>query len=89
VKKKLKLKRVILRFYQIIARETLDMNIQTQTLWLYSASELYRASDRRLSAKLVPTFADRGCCVVSATGPYGLILDFLDRSRYFFFQVAP
>jgi hypothetical protein len=25
-----------------------------------SASELYRSSDRRLSVKLVPTFADRG-----------------------------
>jgi hypothetical protein len=24
-----------------------------------------------LSAKLVPTFADRGCSVVSATDPYG------------------
>jgi hypothetical protein len=24
-----------------------------------------------LSAKLVPTFADRGCHVVSATDPYG------------------
>jgi hypothetical protein len=30
------------------------------TPWLYSASELYRLSDCRLSAKLVPTFADRG-----------------------------
>jgi hypothetical protein len=29
-------------------------------LWLESASELYRPSDRLLSAKLVPTFADRG-----------------------------
>jgi hypothetical protein len=29
------------------------------TLWHESASELYRLSDRRLSAKLVPTFADR------------------------------
>jgi hypothetical protein len=28
-------------------------------------------SDRRFSAKLVPTFADRGCRVVSATDPYG------------------
>jgi hypothetical protein len=28
-------------------------------------------SDRHLSAKLVPTFADRGCCVVSATDPHG------------------
>jgi hypothetical protein len=28
--------------------------------WLESASELYRPSDRRLSAKLMPTFADIG-----------------------------
>jgi hypothetical protein len=28
-----------------------------------------RASDRRLSAKLVPTLADRGCRVLSATIP--------------------
>jgi hypothetical protein len=28
-------------------------------------------SDRRLSAKLVPTLADRGCRVVGATNPYG------------------
>jgi hypothetical protein len=27
-------------------------------------------SDRRLSAKLVPTLADRGFCVVSATNPH-------------------
>jgi hypothetical protein len=47
-----------------------------QTPWPWSASELYRPtkSDRRLSAKLVPTFADRGCRVVSATDPYGRIL---------------
>jgi hypothetical protein len=32
---------------------------------------LYRPSDRRLSAKVVPTFADRMCCVVSATDPHG------------------
>jgi hypothetical protein len=32
---------------------------------------LYRLSDRRLSAKLVPTLADRGCRVVSATNPHG------------------
>jgi hypothetical protein len=29
-----------------------------KTPWPQSASELYRPSDRRLSAKLVPTFAD-------------------------------
>jgi hypothetical protein len=38
---------------------------------------------------LVPTLADRGCHVVSVTDPHGRIIDFLDRSRYFFFQVAP
>jgi hypothetical protein len=59
------------------------------TPWPESASELYRPSDRRLSAKLVPTLADRGCCVVSVTDPYGRNLRCLDRSNYFSFQVAP
>jgi hypothetical protein len=44
-----------------------------QTPWLQSASELYRPSGRRLSAKLVPTFADGGCRVVSAMDPHGRI----------------
>jgi hypothetical protein len=35
------------------------------------------------------TFADRGCRVISATDPQGRILGFLDRSRYYFFQVVP
>jgi hypothetical protein len=39
--------------------------------WPQSASKLYLHSDRRLSAKLVPTFADSGRRVVSATDPYG------------------
>jgi hypothetical protein len=56
--------------------------------WPESASELYRPSDSRLSAKLVPTFADRGCHAVSVTNPYCRILGFLDLSRYFCFQVA-
>jgi hypothetical protein len=42
-----------------------------------------------MSAKLVPTFANRGCRVVSATDLHGRNLDFIDRSRYYFFQVAP
>jgi hypothetical protein len=41
-----------------------------KTPWPESASELYRPSDRCLSAKLVPTFADRGYRVVSTTDPY-------------------
>jgi hypothetical protein len=44
---------------------------------------------RRLSAKLAPTFADRGCHVASMTDPYDCILGFIDQSHYFFFQVAP
>jgi CBS-domain-containing membrane protein len=43
-----------------------------------------RPSDRRLSAKLTPTFADTGCHVVGVIDPYGRILGFLERSRYFF-----
>jgi hypothetical protein len=58
------------------------------TPWLESAGELYRPSDLRLSAKLLPTIADRGCYVVSVTDPYGRNLAFLDRSRYLFFQAA-
>jgi hypothetical protein len=54
-----------------------------KTPWSKSASELYRQSDRRLSPKLVQTCADRGCHVVSVTDPYGRVLSFLDRSRYF------
>jgi hypothetical protein len=38
---------------------------------------------------LVGTFADRGCLAVSAADPYGRNVGFIDRSRYFFFQVAP
>jgi hypothetical protein len=46
--------------------------------WPESANERSIAA---LSAKLVP----RG----QRDGPYGRILDFLDLSRYCFFQVAP
>jgi hypothetical protein len=53
------------------------------TPWPESASELYRPSDRRLSATLVPTFVDRGCHVVSVADPYGRNIGFLARkTRY-------
>jgi hypothetical protein len=45
-----------------------------------SASELYRPSDRRLLANLVPTLTDRGWHVVSVTDPYGRVLGFIDRN---------
>jgi hypothetical protein len=58
--------------------------IQYKTSWLEPESELYRLRDRRLSEKLVPTFADRGCYVVSLTDPYGRILDFLEPEPLLF-----
>jgi hypothetical protein len=42
-----------------------------------------------MSAKLAQTFADRGYRVVSVKYPHGRNLDFLDRSRYYFFKAAP
>jgi hypothetical protein len=45
--------------------------LRKQTPWIESESELYRPSYRRLSANLVPNWADRGCRVVSATDPHG------------------
>jgi hypothetical protein len=45
-----------------------------------SSTEVNRPSDLRLSAKLVTTFADRGCHVVGLTDPYGRILGLLDRT---------
>jgi hypothetical protein len=40
-----------------------------KTWWPESARELYRPSDRRLSAKLVPTSAVEECRVFSAADP--------------------
>jgi hypothetical protein len=62
------------------------MQVLKTTPWPEPASELYRPSARRLSSKLVPTFADRGWNVVSVTDP--CILGFLNRNRYFFFQIT-
>jgi hypothetical protein len=57
--------------------------------WTQSAIELYRLSNSRFSATLVPTFEDLGCRVVSATDLQVRILDFLDLSHYIFFQISP
>jgi hypothetical protein len=53
--------------------EELKQKKKKKTPWSQSASELYRPSDRRLSAKWLPTLADRGCHVVSVTDPYGYL----------------
>jgi hypothetical protein len=62
---------------------------ETLTQWFESASELYRPSDRRLSAKLVPTFAHKGCYVVSVADPYGHIFGFLDRESTLYLAEFP
>jgi hypothetical protein len=62
---------------------------QTQPPWPQSSSELYRLSDHCLSAKLVPTFTDRGCLMVSAPDLHSCILRFLDGSCCYLFEVAP
>jgi hypothetical protein len=36
-----------------------------------------------LVGKVIAKFADIGCHVVSVMDPYGRVLGFLDRSRYF------
>jgi hypothetical protein len=43
----------------------------------------------RLSAKLVPTFEDIACYLVSETDLYDRILGFLDQRRYYFYRVSP
>jgi hypothetical protein len=53
-----------------------------------AASEVHRPNDRRLSAELVPSFADRGRHVDSVTDPYDRNLDWVTREATFF-QVAP
>jgi hypothetical protein len=54
-----------------------------------SVSELTTPTEPLVGEDSVNFCGYRGCHVVSVTDPYGRILDFLDRSRYFFFQVAP
>jgi hypothetical protein len=53
-----------------IALQTISSQ-PTKTPWSESASELHRPNGRSLSAKLVPTFLDRGCRVFSGTRNYG------------------
>jgi hypothetical protein len=48
-------------------KNNLYISFVEKSPWPESARELYRPSDRRLSAMLVPTFADKGCHMVSVT----------------------
>jgi hypothetical protein len=54
--------------------EGIGIMIKTkQTPWPEPVSKLYWLSVWHLSAKLVATFADRGCHIVSVTYPYSRI----------------
>jgi hypothetical protein len=55
--------------------------------WPSYVSELYQPSVRRLSAKLVPKFADRGWSAQWI--PTAVLIGYLGQSRYSFFQVVP
>jgi hypothetical protein len=71
-------------FFQFITLKMYALNTALKKApWSESESELYRPSDRRLSAKWLPIFANRVCHVISVTDHYGRILGFLVRSRYF------
>jgi hypothetical protein len=43
----------------------------------------------RIVGEVSANFWDRGCHMIRKTDTYGRILGFLDRNRYYFFQVAP
>jgi hypothetical protein len=55
--------------YTQTLRAMLKKLAKKKTPWPQSAIELYLRSDCRLSVKLAPTFADRGCHVVMLRSP--------------------
>jgi hypothetical protein len=77
-----------LKITLVINQNTMSFIVNKKTPWSESASELYRSSDCSLSAKWSPTFADRGCHVVSVTSlrPYSR---FPRQEPLLFYQVAP
>jgi hypothetical protein len=73
----------------VTQRHVVNGSIQNKLRGLSPQANYTDRATGGMSPKLVPTFADKGCRVVSVTDPHGRILGFLDRSRYYFFQVAP
>jgi hypothetical protein len=55
----------------------------------WSANELYRPSDRRLSAKWLPSFTDRGCQRGQGDGALRPCSRFYRQEPLLFYQVAP
>jgi hypothetical protein len=64
-------------------------NTKKQTPWPESTSDLYRPSDRRLSANLVPTFADRGVSRSQGSGSPTAVISVSRPELVLFLQVAP
>jgi hypothetical protein len=58
------------------AQNSYPFPVRTKLRGLSPQSELFPPSDRRLSVKLVSTFADRRCHVVSVTDPQAVFLVF-------------
>jgi hypothetical protein len=73
----------------LLLHNVLGHAVVEKTPWSESARELYRPSDRRLSAKWLPTCADRRCYLVSVTDPSGHISRFSRQGPLLFYQVAP
>jgi hypothetical protein len=57
----------------------------THTLTGLSPRETIPTERPSLVGEVTAKYADRGFHVVSVTDPYGRLIGFLDRSRYYFF----
>jgi hypothetical protein len=97
VKVSMHVPRLHLHSVEIIIKHTLYQILNIYQMFIHQHKKLTKVcglSPRvnytaRSTAKLVPTFADRGSHVVSTMDLQGCILASLDRSRYYFFQIAP
>jgi hypothetical protein len=66
----------VLSFQQDFYTSKQENAINKQTPWSQATSELYRPSEPRLLAKLVPTFEDRKCHVSALRIHTAVFLDF-------------
>jgi expansin (peptidoglycan-binding protein) len=58
-------------------------------MWLSQRANYINRATAACQRSYCQLLGDRGCHVVSVTDLYGRIFGFLDRSRHFFYQVAP
>jgi hypothetical protein len=76
-------------YIPILKNCILNKQTKKQTPWSEFASELYRPSDRRLSAKWLPTFADRGVPRGQRDGYLRPYSRFSRQEPLLFYQVTP